>query len=114
MTQKDRVYQLIQEAKGKGISTNELRDITHFADVPKVVSDLNDAGAGIKSVENGDGTVTYFLEYQPIKQWVKTGPDSYGWVSVGVKRISIKPRKHAPIDMSNWIIKDQEGKVVNI
>jgi hypothetical protein len=93
MTQKEHVLKLIQEAGVSGISTNELRNITHAVDVPKCVSDLNKIGYDIESVENGDNTVTYYLKYQHIKKWVHLPSGNYGWVSQGLKKIQAPSKK---------------------
>lgn len=91
MTQKEEILKLIINSGQNGISTNELRNATHAVDVPKCVSDLKKEGHDIKSVENGDGTVTYFFAYQPVRQWVQT-PNGYTWVIKGIQKVEPKPR----------------------
>jgi hypothetical protein len=59
------IYRLIKESGFLGINTNQLRNITHAVDVPKLVSELNKKGVRIVSKREHDGTATYSLESQP-------------------------------------------------
>lgn len=59
------VYQLIKNAGLKGINTNDLRNITHAVDVPKIVSELNKKGFRITSQRLKDGTANYSLSNTP-------------------------------------------------
>lgn len=118
MTQKEQILKLIINAGSNGISTNELRNATHAVDVPKCVSDLNKQGHGIKSIENGDGTVTYFIEYQLDKQWVQMPNGNYAWVNKGLKKVQAKPRGKKKVVDRWWeqpyTLRDQQGNVVNL
>lgn len=105
MTQKELILKLIEASGTRGVSTNELRNETHAVDVPKCVSDLRKDGYSIGSVENGDGTVTYFMEYQQTQQWIQMPNGSYAWVNKGVQKVQAKPRKkkqHIDPNWRNW------------
>lgn len=83
-TQQQHILRLIQEAGKKGINTNQLRDFTHAADVPKAVSDLRiKKGYKIHSEDKPDGTCDYFYDLE--KQWVvvreEKGEPVYGYVT---------------------------------
>ena len=75
-TQPERVLEILKQRRRIGVTSQELRDITHVVDVPKAISLLREQGHTItdKAVKLGKSTIKrYWLgdsEKKPIRvEW---------------------------------------------